>query len=222
MFLQSLLGYNAYLSGLAAGPMGIGSLCGVLTTGILAKIVDLRKQVAFGILMIALGSFMFSNLNLSIALLNVILPNIILGFGMSLVVGPATTLIYSSISKVDMTNASSLQNLVKNVGCAVGTSSVGVLVSMYSQVHQNYLVGKMNMLNPVFAQRFNDMTDAFMQFGGSIVTAQAKASAMLYKQLVQQSVLSAYMSSYRMYAIVILLVLPLVFVIKRVKYDKNN
>lgn len=220
MFLQSLLGYNAYLSGLAAGPMGVGSLIGVLLTGALAKTIDLRKQVALGIVAIAIGSYMFSNLNLSIALLNVILPNIVLGFGMSTVVTPATTLIYSSVLNSEMTNASSLQNLVKNVGCAVGTSSVGVLVSMYSQVHQNYLVGKMHILNPVFAERYNDMVTAFMQFGGSITTAQAKAHAMLYKQLIQQSTLSAYMSSYKVYAVVILLVLPLVFVIKRVRYDK--
>lgn len=220
MFLQSLLGYDAYLSGLAAGPMGIGSLAGILMTGALAKTVDLRKQVALGVSMIAVGSFMFSNLNLSIAILNVILPNIVLGFGMSTVISPITTLIYSNVTNSEMTNASSLQNLVKNVGCAVGTSSVGVFVSMYSQIHQNYLVDKLNMTNPVFLERYNDMVTAFMKFGGSIVTAQAKANVMLYKQLIQQSTLSAYMSTYRTYAIIILVVLPLVFIIKRVRYDK--
>ena len=83
-----------------------------------------------------------------------------------------------------------------------------------------FLVGKMNMLNTVFADRFNDMVDAFRLLGDSVVMAQTKANVMLYKQLMQQSTLSAYMSSYRTYAIVILIVLPLVFVIKRVRYDK--
>ena len=70
----------------------------------------------------------------------VIVPNIIVGFGLTTVIIPCTTLLYSMVSKQDMTNASSVQNLIKNVGCAVGTSSVGFLVSSYSQIYQSYLV----------------------------------------------------------------------------------
>lgn len=220
MFLQSLLGYNAFLSGLASGPMGVGSIIAIVLTGILAKKIDLRKQILFGMVVLAVGCFMFSSLNLSIALGNVVLPNIILGIGMTFVIVPSSTLIYSTVANNEMTNASSLQNLVKNVGCAVGTSSVGVLVSRYSQIHQSYLVHNLGDHNNIFIQKLNTLTQAFMQQGADIYLAQAKANAMLYKQLLQQASLSAYMSSYRIYGVIVLFVLPLVFILRRVKYDK--
>ena len=218
MFLQSLLGYDACLSGLAAGPMGFGSFLGIVTTGILAKIVDLRKQSMIGILLVSIGCLMFSMLNLNIAITNVIIPNIVVGFGMTFAIVPTTTLLYSKVSKHEMTNASSLQNLVKNVGCAIGTSSVGVLVSRYAQIHQTNLVHNLTMLNSVFAEKFNLLTVSFMQMGADIVTAQAKAGAQLYNLLLQQSALSAYMSAYKVYAIITFVIFPFVFLLKKIDY----
>ena len=217
-FLQTLLGYTSYLSGLAAGPMGVGSVMGVVVTGALAKTVDLRKQAFGGLVIFMIGCYMFSNLNLVIGINNVILPNIILGAGLTIVIISATTILFSTVKNEEMTNAASLQNLVKNVGCAVGTSSVGVLVSKYSQIHQNYLVDKMTMLNSTFAHKITTMSHVFMQSGHDYITAQKMAMGMMYNQLLQQSALSAFMSAYRIYALVILLVLPLVFLLRKVKY----
>ena len=104
------------------------------------------------------------------------------------------------------------------MGCAVGTSSVGFLVSRYSQIHQTYLVDNMTMLNPVFEEKFNMIIASFMQMGNDIVTAQLKAGVQLYNLLLQQSVLSAYMSAYKIYAIVIFIIFPLVFILKKVEY----
>ena len=114
-----------------------------------------------------------------------------------------------------MTNASALQNLVKNVGCAVGTSSVGVLVSRYSQVHQTYLVDRLTMLNATFADRISEMTNAFMALGNDLSTAGQMAWGQIYSQLLQQSAMCAYMSSYKAYAIAMIIILPLVFFLKK-------
>ena len=149
-FLQNLLGYDSLLSGLAAGPMGLGTITGVMFCAATSKTLDLRLQVMFGIIVFSIGCLMFSSLNLDIALSNVIIPNIVLGIGMTSIIIPSTTLLFSTVSKEEMTNASSIQNLIKNVGCAVGTSSVGFLVSNYSQVYQHYLVDKLTPLNEVF------------------------------------------------------------------------
>jgi len=114
-----------------------------------------------------------------------------------------------------MTNASSLQNLIKNVGCAVGTSSVGFLVSSYSQIYQGYLVDKMTMLNTIFANKITALTAQFVSLGHDTLTATGMAQAMLYKQLIQQSTLCAFINAYRIYAILVLVLLPLVLLLKR-------
>ena len=121
-----------------------------------------------------------------------------------------------------MTNAASIQNLVKNVGCAVGTSSVGFLVSSYSQIYQSYLVDKMVMLQGPFAEKVSAMSNLFMQMGHDSVTSIGMAQGKLYGLLIQQSTLCSFMNAYRIYAILILLLIPLVFVLKRFNPEKSE
>jgi len=214
-FLQNMLGYDSYLSGLAAGPMGFGCVASVIFTTVTLKLLGLRTQTIIGLVTFSIGCLMFSGLNLNIAFNNVLIPNIILGFGLTGVIIPCTTLLFCNVPKEDMTNAASIQNLIKNVGCAVGTSSVGFLVSSYSQVYQSYLVDKMNMLHGPFAEKVSAMASQFMGMGHDYGMALGMAQGKIYGLLVQQSTLCAFINAYRIYAILILLLIPLVFVLKR-------
>ena len=224
-FLQNMLGYDSLLSGLAAGPMGFGCVASVIFTTVTLKIFGLRTQTVIGLVFFSIGCIIFSGLNLNIAFNNVLIPNIILGFGMTGVIIPCTTLLFSMVNKEEMTNAASIQNLIKNVGCAVGTSSVGFLVSSYSQTYQTYLVDKMTMLSSPFANAVASMSAKFTQMGIDPATAIGMAQGKIYGQLVQQSTLCAFMNAYRTYAILILLLIPLVFVLKQFKQEaqaQNN
>jgi len=221
-FLQNLMGYDSYLSGLAAGPMGVGSVLGVVFTSATLKIFGLRTQTIIGLVAFFIGCLMFSGLNLSIAFNNVTIPNIIVGFGLTTVIIPCTTLLFSMVKKEEMTNAASIQNLIKNVGCAVGTSSVGFLVSSYSQIYQSYLVDRMTLLNSSFSGAVANMSAKFMQIGFDPNTAIGAAQGKLYGQLIQQSTLCAFMNAYRIYAVLILVLIPLVFLLKRVNYKPEN
>ena len=221
-FLQNMLGYDSYLSGLAAGPMGVGCVASVFFTTITLKILGLRTQTVIGLVAFAIGCFMFSGLNLNIAFNNVLIPNIILGFGLTGVIIPCTTLLFSTVSKQDMTNAASIQNLIKNVGCAVGTSSVGFLVSSYSQIYQSYLVDKMTMLNETFAHKVTAISSQFISMGHDTATAIGMAQGKLYGMLIQQSTLCAFINAYKIYAILTLLLIPLIFILKQFKPEEAS
>lgn len=221
-FLQNMLGYDSLLSGLAAGPMGVGCVAAVFFTTITLKIIGLRTQTIIGLICFSIGCLIFSGLNLNIAFNNVLIPNIILGFGLTGVIIPCTTLLFSMVSKEEMTNAASIQNLIKNVGCAVGTSSVGFLVSSYSQIYQHYLVDKMSALNTIFADKVATMSALLTQTGVDYNTATGMAQGKLYGLLVQQSTLCAFMNAYRIYAILILVLIPLVLVLKQFNPHKEN
>jgi len=214
-FLQNMLGYDSLLAGLAAGPMGLGTMSGVMFCAITSKTMDLRHQVLFGIIIFSIGCLMFSNLNLDIALPNVIIPNIVLGVGMTSIIIPGTTLLFATVTKQEMTNASSIQNLIKNVGCAVGTSSVGFLVSSYSQVYQSYLVDKLTPLNEVFYEKVLTMQTQLTGIGLDYNTALGAAQGKIYGQLVQQSTLCAFINAYKIYAVAIIILIPFVFILKK-------
>ena len=221
-FLQNMLGYDSLLAGLAAGPMGFGTMSGVMFCAITSKFLDLRYQMLFGIVVFSIGCIMFSSLNLDIALQNVIIPNIVLGVGMTSIIIPGTTLLFATVSKQEMTNASSIQNLIKNVGCAVGTSSVGFLVSSYSQVYQSYLVDKLTPLNEVFYGKVAVMQAQFMNMGMDYGTALGAVQGKIYGQLVQQSTLCAFINAYKIYAIAIVVLIPLVLILKKFNPQNEN
>ena len=214
-FLQNLLGYDSFLSGLAAGPMGVGSVLAVIFTTATLKVFGLRTQTVIGLIAFSIGCFMFSGLNLNIAFNNVMIPNIVVGFGLTTVIIPCTTLLFSMVAKQDMTNAASIQNLIKNVGCAVGTSSVGFLVSSYSQIYQSYLVDKLTVLNAVFADKVSSMSAQFINMGIDPQSATGMAQGKIYGQLIQQSTLCAFINAYKIYAVLILVLIPLVFLLKQ-------
>lgn len=220
-FLQNLMGYDSYLSGLAAGPMGIGSVLAVIFTAATLKTFGLRTQTIIGLITFSLGCFIFSGLNLNIAFNNVTIPNIIVGFGLTCVIIPCTTLLFSMVKKEEMTNAASIQNLIKNVGCAVGTSSVGFLVSSYSQIYQGYLVDKMHLLHTPFANSVNNLASTFNHMGVDLLTATGMAQGRLYGLLIKQSTLCAFINAYRIYAVLILILIPLVFLLKRFNPEKK-
>lgn len=121
-----------------------------------------------------------------------------------------------------MTNASSIQNLIKNVGCAVGTSSVGFLVSSYSQVYQSYLVDKLTPLNEVFYGKVLAMQAQLMNMGMDYGTALGAAQGKIYGQLVQQSTLCAFINAYKIYAIAIIILIPLVLILKKFNANPEN
>ncbi len=220
-FLQNLLGYDSFLSGLAAGPMGLGTISGVFFTALTSKTIDLRIQTLIGVIVFSIGCLMFSTLNIDIALPNVIIPNIVLGMGMTTVIIPGTTLLFSMVNKEEMTNAASVQNLIKNVGCAVGTSSVGFLVSSYSQVYQHYLVDRLTPLNHVFYTKMTAMIAQFQSLGHDLANATIMAQAMIYKQLIQQSTLCAFINAYKVYALATLVLIPFVIILKKFNMQDN-
>ena len=220
-FLQSLMGYDAYLSGLASGPMGVGSVLGIALSGFLSNKVDPKKLVFTGVILTFIACMMFAGLNLYIVIQNVVLPNILIGIGSTFIIIPSITITFSKVSNEGMTHASCLQNLTKNVLSAIGTSSVGVFVSSYSQIHQTYLVDRLTLLNNNFSERISFLVSTFMQTGMDRVTAEVAANSMIYKQLIQQSMLSAYISTYKTYTLLVLIVIPLLILLSRGKTENG-
>ena len=73
-FLQMLMGYSAYLSGLSIMPRGIGACISMIICGSLTSKVDNRLLAAVGLSLVGLASWFLGNLNLQISSANIALP----------------------------------------------------------------------------------------------------------------------------------------------------
>ena len=213
-FLQMLMGYSAYLSGLSIMPRGIGACISMILCGILSQKVDNRLLAAFGLSLVGLASLFLGNLNLQIASVNIAIPNFLFGFGMSFAFIPLVSLSVITLKNSQMTNASGLQNLLKNVSGAIGTSIAGTFVSRFSQIHQHYMVGNLTNLNPVFQAKMSALTGAFSGMTNEVV-AQAMAQYSIYGDMVKQSTLWGYMETFRVYAAASFIIIPLILFIRK-------
>lgn len=221
LFLQNLLAYNAYLSGLSMMPRGVGSVTGLIITGIFAKKIDDRALIAIGLVLLGISSLVFGTLNLQISMINIIVPNFIFGLGMSCCMIAITTISVVTLKNEQMTNAAGLQNLVKNIGGAIGMSIVATMISRCGQAHQYDMVGYLNPLNPVFQQKVKAMAAALAQYS-HISLANTKANYLMYASLLKQSNLWAFMDAFRIFGLLCFVTLPLLLLIKPHKESNNE
>jgi len=215
--LQNMLGYDAFTSGLAIMPRGVGAFTGLLFFGCISSRLSYRTYGLIGLACLAMGGWMLSILNLQINMLNIALPNFIFGVGMVLTMMPVKTLSCITLRNDQMTNASGFQNLLQTIGGAIGTSLVATMISRFSQVHQYGLVKNMNDLNPVFAERLQMYAGSLISQAGEILNSTYMASKMLYNQLLQQSMLCAYMTTFKVFAAACFILLPFMFILKSEK-----
>lgn len=214
--LQNLLGYTAYLSGLSMGSRGVGSFIGVALYLTLSKKLGDRRIVMIGLILLGLGSVFFGMINLQINLTTIALPNILYGSGLFLALTPLIPLSFSTIKNENMTNATGLQNLVKNIGGAIGTSLGTTMVARFAQVHQNMLINHLHDTNNTFVERVNALTGTFSSLTDTF-TAHTMAQSQIYSQLVQQSHLWAYIDTFRWFAFATFLLIPMLVFIKKPK-----
>lgn len=212
--LQSMMGYTPLLSGLSMVPRGAGCLAATVFSALFITKLGERKMVMSGLCILGVGGLLFGEINLQIALGNIAFSNFLFGVGMIMAMVPLIELSCRTLRNDQLTNASGVQNLLKNVGAAVGTSLVTTCISRFGQMHQNMMVGKLTELNPEFISRLEAYTGNFIG-NTDLASAMYAAKGLLYNQLLQQSTLWAYIDTFRIFAIASFFVAPLVLLMKR-------
>ena len=119
----------------------------------------------------------------------------------------------STLPNEAQTNASGVQNLFKNVGAAIGTSIATTMIARFSQAHQMMMVKSLTDTNPVFTERVQALSAAFIT-NVDPATAIYMAQGQIYRLLRQQSVLWGYVETFRYYAVAVMIVLPFVYFLK--------
>ncbi len=215
-FLQGLMGYDAFLSGLAMMPRGFGAFITIIFIGTIGSKIDEKVLTVMGLILLSASGFMLCNLNLHIATVNIAIPNFIMGVGMAMCMIPIITLSTVTLTQAQMTNASGVQNLLKNLGGAIGTSIVTTLISRKAQAHQSYLVDNMTLLNDNFIERLQSYQAAF-QAGLDSISANYMGQTILYKQMLQQANMGAFRDTFEICAWACVVIIPLVFLVKGIE-----
>src|SRR5205807_7432974 len=127
--------------------------------------IDNRKLLGAGLLGSATAMFLLSRLSLNVGFLNFWWPLILQGASLGLVFVPLTTVTNGPIPRERMGNATSVFNLMRNIGASIGISSVETLRFRYSQAHINILGRHVNEGNPRTQQVLEGLKQVFISKG---------------------------------------------------------
>lgn len=212
-FLQNMMGYTAMLSGYALAPRIISCVFMMIVINPLMKLFDNRVLIAIGFFFLGISILFFMNLNLSVSFIYIAIPQVLMGVGVIMTFIPISSLVLGTLPKTELTNGASLHNLCKSAMTAVIASVASTLVARHSQMHQVYLIDNLSNFNLIFQQKFASLVHTFMANASSSF-ATIKTNAYIYKSLLTQSRLMAYVDVFEIFAFIAFLLIPLAFLFK--------
>ncbi len=215
IYLQQLMGYNAFLAGYALAPGGVATLLSMPMAGTLVTKVNPRGLLVFGILITGYSTYLMSQFNLQTSLDLVLWARIVMGFGMGFVFVPMVNMTLSTIRKEDMGNATSVFNLLRNLGGSIGVSFVTTLLSQRAQFHQFRFTEHLNPFDPRY-QLGTYKAAAILQAKG-VAATDASRNALIYQRLIRESNMLSFSDVFFFTTVVFFCILPLVILLKPVK-----
>jgi DHA2 family multidrug resistance protein len=217
LFLQTVLGYPAIEAGIAMAPRGLGSFIAMPLVGFLTAKIDSRKLLVAGLLGGAFTLYMFGSLNLQVGYWDIFWPQFFQGFSMGLIFVPLTTVTMSLIAREEMGNATSIFNLMRNMGGSVGIAAIATMLSRNTQKQINTLGAHITVFDAQVRAMLEQIRSAFMARGMDFTTATQAAYSALSGMVSQQAVMVAFVQLFRVLALVFAIVVPLVFIMRRPK-----
>jgi len=222
LFLQTVLGYPALQSGLAASPRGLGSVVAMIAVGLVANRIDSRILLSFGLAVFGASALLLSDVNLDISMGSVAWPNFINGFGGGFVFVPMTTMAMGMLRKHEIGNAAGIYNLIRNIGGSVGIAALTAFLVRSAQTHQDYLGAHVTPGNPLSYAAIQDLSARLFAMGASPTTAHQQAMSALYSSLQQQAAVLAYADNFRLMGYLSLGCIPLVWLLARPQHGTGG
>ena len=212
-FMQELMGYDATNAGIAVSPAGLVTMLEVPIVGwLLGKGTDARRFIFAGIATMVLGTWWLSLANLSVSESTFIWPRVVQILGLGMVTVPLSTIMFRFLPAAESSNAAGLYALVRNEGGSIGIAIASTFLQRTAQAHQAYLGANLTASNPLAEQAIHSVGNAQ---GIGAANQGISGMAELYGRLHQQAQLLAYMDQYRLFTYLLILLLPLVFFLKR-------
>jgi DHA2 family multidrug resistance protein len=214
IMLQTLLGYPSLQAGIAMAPRGMGSFLAMPAVGLLVARLDPRKLLAAGLCGGALTLYWLGNLNLSAGYWDIFWPQFIQGISLGLIFVPLTTITMDPIPKEAMGNATSLFNLMRNIGGSVGIALSTTMLARRAQANIAVLGPHLSVYDPKVRSFLDGLRATMMARGADVVTATGRAQAMAFGLVARQASMLAFVGVFRLLALIFILMLPLVLLMR--------
>jgi DHA2 family multidrug resistance protein len=217
MFLQTLLGYTAMLSGLVLSPGGLVVVFCLPAVGLLLRRYQARWLVVFGILVSSFGLFLMAKFTLQIDYHTALVSRMIQSFGLAFLFVPISTTAFAYIPKERTNYATGLFNLARNIGGSTGIATATTLLARRAQFHQSVLVAHLTPYDSQYREALAGATAMLRAGGSSAADAGLRAQGLIYGNLLRQANMLAFADAFWVMGVLFLLIIPLMFSMKKIR-----
>ena len=215
LVLQTVLGYPALQAGIAMAPRGLGSFIAMPVVGLILVKFDARKLLALGFVTVSITLIQLSRLNLNAGFWDFCWPQLFMGLALGLLFVPLTTITMDPIPNESMGNATSLFNLVRNVGGSVGIAAVSTIQARREQADINVLGAHVSAGRSATASMVGTLRGFFMAHGSPPAAATKQAYAFISRLVDHQASMIAYNTAFWILGAMFLLTMPFILLMKR-------
>jgi DHA2 family multidrug resistance protein len=217
VMLQTLFGYSSLEAGKAMAPRGMGSLLLMPIVGILTSKLDPRKMLVVGLIIGGGTLWWLGALNLNAGFWDFMWPQFLQGAGMALLFVPLTTVSMASIERDRMGYATSLFNLMRNIGGSIGIAMTNTILQRQRQVTAAQLGENVTLFDDTTRAMFEQMRAGFMAAGADAFTATQRAYAALHGTVLREASMVSFVMLFRLLGVIFLALIPLVAIMSRPK-----
>ncbi len=214
ILLQTLLGYPALQAGIAMAPRGVGSFIFMPIIGIILSRFGARKLLAIGLAGGALTLFWLGALNLGAGYWDIFWPQFIQGVALSMLFVPLTTVTMDPIPKEEMGNATSIFNLMRNIGGSMGIAAATTMLARWEQMHINLLGANVSAYNPQARVLLGQLRAVFMARGSDAATATRRSYEAMFGIVGQQAAMVSFVQVFRALGFLFVFAIPLILLMK--------
>jgi MFS transporter, DHA2 family, multidrug resistance protein len=222
LMMQTLLGYPALEAGVTTLPRGLASFLAMPLVGLLMSRVESRKLLATGLVASSVSLYMLSRLNLSAGFSDFLWPLLLQGSAIGLLFIPLTTITNDPIPKEEMGNATSLFNLMRNIGASVGIATVATMLARKQQVHVNQLGENVTSYSAGARETMAAIQQGLASRGIDAVTAGQQAQAAVWGMVQRHAAMMSYNDIFFFLAALFAAMLPLVLIMRRPKHQGGD
>src|SRR5215472_6584864 len=217
LFLQTLLGYTAELSGMALSPGGFAIMVLMPLVGFLLSRYDARYLLVFGLSMLSFSLYHMTSFNLGIDFKTAAFARVLQAVGLAFLFVPINTAAYAFLPREKNNAASGLMNLARNIGGSVGISFVTTMLDRRTQKHLSDLMGHLTSANNQFQAMVRGVAQSLMSHGTGAADAQQQAYGVVQNLVQRQATMLSYIDNFYILGLAILAMVPMVFLMKKTK-----
>jgi EmrB/QacA subfamily drug resistance transporter len=223
LFVQQQMGFNELQSGLMLLP---SSLLLMLTIPIVSRMADkapVRPMAIIGLILLAYFMLVYSHIDVNTSMWDMIWPTLVRSVAMAMLMAPIMTLTMNCVPQNKIGMASSMSNVIQQVGGSVGIAFFTSALTNRAHYHMSVVAQGMHSGTAEFSESIKNV--AYHAHGLGFTHAQSAmiGQSFVMQQVSQSAMVMSFQDTFLIGMILMVVAIPLAMLLpNKMEHHVNN